>query len=163
MLKRISVIFLALAMAIMAGCSSGTQTTATVTQPSNLDILRQAEIAGKWTVVQTRINLISKLPVILKLSPGDTVDGYFFLEKGTNVDFQISGESVIYQAVSPSGASGNITSARFSFTASDKQGIAYTLTFTPVQKGEGKKITPDIFLELIYPKTGELFNLVGTK
>jgi hypothetical protein len=163
MAKRLSVVLLALLLVVMAGCSTGSQTTTTVAQPANLDVVRQAEIGGQWTVMQVRINLDSELPVLMKLAPGDLVEGYFYLEKGTDVDFQVSGVSQIYQEVSPFGASGNITSGRFSFTASQAQGIAYTLTFTPVVKTEGKKVTPVIFMELIYPKTGELFNPMGTK
>jgi hypothetical protein len=163
MFKRFFLVIIALALAVTAGCSSGGGTTAKVTQPANMDNLLQAEISGRWTVMQVRINLDSEFPVLLKLSPGDTVDGYFFLEKGTDIDFSITGESLIYQETSPTGASGNITSGRFSFTASQEQGIAYTMTFTPVVKAEGKKITPVIYLEFIYPKTGEVFNPVGTK
>lgn len=162
MFRRIFLIFTALALVVTAaGCSSGGATT--VTQPANMDNLLQAEVSGQWAVRQVRINLDSEFPVLLKLKPGDTVDGYFFLEKGTDIDFKVTGESLIYQETSPTGPSGNITSGRFSFTASQEQGIAYTLTFTPVVKKEGKMVTPVIFLELIYPKTGELFNPVGTK
>ena len=163
MFKRLSVVLLVLAMAVTVGCSSGGNSVATVTQPVNLDILRQAELANQWTVIQVRINLDAEFPVLLKLTPGDKVDGYFYLEKGTDIDFDITGESSIYKETSPTGASGNVTSGRFSFTASQEQGIAYTLTFTPAAKGEGKKVTPVIFLELIYPKTGQLFNPMGTK
>jgi hypothetical protein len=163
MFKRFSVVFLALILVVLAGCSSGGGNTTTVAAPVNLDIIQQAQIANQWTAMQVRINLDSEFPVLLKLTPGDTVDGYFFLEKGTDIDFAITGESLMYQETSPTGASGNITSGRFSFTASQEQGIAYTLTFSPVVKAEGKKVTPVIFLELIYPKTGELFNPMGTK
>jgi hypothetical protein len=163
MFKRLSLVIIALALAVTAGCSSGGQTATTSAQPANLDVVRQAEISGQWTVMQVRINLDSEFPVLLKLTPGDTVEGYFFLEKGTDIDFKVTGVSTIYQETSPAGTSGNITSGRFSFTASPEQGIAYTLTFTPVVKTEGKKVTPVIFMELIYPKTGELFNPMGTK
>ncbi len=163
MLKRVFFVFLVLALVIVSGCSTGGTATVTTTEPANMDVIQQFEISGQWTVTQVRINLVSGVPILLTLNPGDTVEGYFYLEKGTDIGFKVSGKSLIYQAVSPAGTSGNITSGRFSFTASEVQGIAYTLTFTPSATVTGKKVTPVIFLELIYPKTGELFNPMGTK
>ncbi len=163
MLKRLSVIILVLALVVAAGCSSGGNTTATPTQAANVDVIKQAEISAHWTVNQIRITLESGIPILLTLAPGDTVDGYYFLEKGTDIDFQISGKSVIYQSTPQTAGSSNITSDRFSFTASDAQGLAYTLKFTPVVKKDGKQTTPVVFLELIYPKTGGIFNPMGTK
>lgn len=163
MLKRLSVILLVLVIVIVTGCSGETPAATTTTQPANVDIIEEAHISSYWTVMQVRINLESGIPLLLTLAPGDKVDGYFFLEKGDDVDFQVSGKSMIYQSTPQSTGSANITSDRFSFTASDAQGIAYTLTFTPVVKKDAKKVTPVVFLELIYPSTGKIFNPMDTK
>jgi hypothetical protein len=163
MFKRFTIILLIIATLAIAGCSSGSGNTTTTTKSAGVEIVKQTVISGKWTMIQTRIDLNSNIPILLKLTPGDTVDGYFILEKGDNIDFQISGKSSIFQSTSQSAGSANITSDRFSFTASDAQGIAYTLTFTPKAKGTTKPVTPVVFLELIYPKTGEIFNPINTK
>jgi hypothetical protein len=163
MYKRLSIFILILALAMISGCSTGAKTAPTTAPPANLDLIKQAEISGKWAVKQVRINLESRIPILLTLAPGDTVDGYFFLEKGTDIDFEISGKSMIYQSISQTAGSSNITSDRFSFKATDAQGIAYSLTFKPVVNKDSKSITPVVFLELIYPSTGEIFNPMGTK
>jgi hypothetical protein len=163
MFKRLAIILVMLATLVITGCSSGSGGVTTATQSAGVDIIKQTIVSGKWTVIQARINLNSAIPILLKLAPGDTVDGYYFLEKGNNIDFQISGKSVIYQSTTQTAGSANVSSDRFSFTASDAQGIAYTLTFTPAEKDKTKKITPVVYLELIYPKTGEIFNPINTK
>lgn len=163
MFKRLTIILLIIGTLAVAGCSSGGGGTATPTKSAGVEIVKQAVISGKWTMIQTRIDLNSTIPILLKLAPGDTVDGYYFLEKGDSIDFQISGKSNIFQSSPQSAGSANITSDRFSFTASDSQGIAYTLTFTPRAKGAVKLVTPVVFVELIYPKSGEIFNPMGTK
>lgn len=162
MLKRLSAVLLVFTLLFVAGCSSGDTPATTTTQPANVDMLRRAEIGGQWSVVQLRINLVSGIPLMLKLNPGESVEGYFYLEKGIDVDFAVSGKTAIYQSVSPYGVSGNITSDRFSFVASDTQGIAYTLTFTPVIT-DSKSVTPVVFMEIIMPKDVQLFNPMGTE
>jgi len=120
------------------------------------------EIAGKWAVKQVEINLQSGISILLKLAPGDTVEGYYYLEKGNKVGFQISGNSLMYES-KPDVISGNVTSDRFSFTASADQGIAYTLKFIPGKEKDEKKVDTTVFLEIIYPVTGEVFDPMGTK
>jgi hypothetical protein len=162
MVKRIFVILSVLSLIVAAGCSSGNITTSTSAPPAGIKTIRLAEIAGAWTVRQIEINLESSTSVLLKLTEGDKVEGYFFLEKGIDIDFQILGESLIYRSRPVSG-SDNVTSDRFSFTATGDQGIAYTLKFSPVVKKDGKKVIPTVFLELIYPATGEVFDPMGVK
>ena len=167
MLSRFSImclLFIILLFAGLTSCNGGVNTAVqtTATPAADVDTVRQALISNQWEMSQIRINLNSSIPVLLKLNPGDRVDGFYFLEKGNNIDFQIAGKSVIYQSISQSPGSANISSDRFSFIASDAQGIAYTLTFTPAEKGSNKA-TPVVFLELIYPKAGEIFYPMGTK
>jgi len=148
---------------VASGCSSSTgNVTATPTQPAGIKEVRQAEIAHAWAMKQMEINLDSSTSVLLTLAEGAEVSGYFYLTRGNNIDFRISGKSLIYQST-PASVSSNITSDRFSFTASGAQGIAYTLKLIPNEKGEGKKITPSVFLEIIYPASGEIFVPMDTK
>lgn len=165
MLKRTGIILALIILIAAAGCSSKNDSPATTTstQAAGLKTARQAELAKTWVIRQVEINLESATSVLLKLENGSAVDGYFFLEKGFDVDFQISGQSVIYQSTAAGVGSANITSDRFSFTSTEDQGIAYTLKFTPVNVKDAKKVNPVIFLELIYPKTGEIFTPMDTK
>jgi len=166
MFKKIGILLAIVILVTAAGCSSG-NTTGTPTQPAGLKQIRQTEVAGQWAVNQMEINLDSNISILLKLAPGDKVDGYFYLEKGDGVNFQVSGKSLIYES-KPGTATSSILSDRFSFTASDAQGIAYSLKFTPVEKVSGtttaaKGATPVVFLEIIYPKSGDIFEPIGTK
>ena len=90
------------------------------------------------------------------------MDGYFYLEKGSDISFQIAGNSQIYESQPAGTKSDTITSDRFSFTASQAQGIAYFLTFNP---GSDTRVTNEdtVFLEIIYPATGSLSVPIGTK
>lgn len=163
MIKKILMVLALLIIAATAGCSSDTASTATPTQPANIKQVRQAELGKSWMMKQIEINLESATSVLLKLVPGSKVDGYFYLIKGTDIDFRVTGQSVVFESTVASAGSSNITSDRFSFTAGDTQGIAYTLKFTPVENKDVKKVTPVVFLELIYPATGEIFIPMETK
>jgi hypothetical protein len=162
MIKRVLFVIIASVLLTVAGCSSGGNPSATTSRPAGVDIVKDIVISNQYAVKQLRINLNSRIPILLKLTPGDKVDGYFYLENGNTIDFQISGKTLIYQSTVQTAGSANITSDRFSFTASDAQGLAYTLTFTPLPAGE-KPVTPVIFMELIYTRTGEIFYPMGTE
>jgi hypothetical protein len=109
---------------------------------------------------QLEINLNAEVPIVLKLKDGDKVDGYFYLESGDTVGFNISGNSIFYTS-KPDAETTRIASDRFSFTAAQEQGIAYSLTLSanPAARS-GDTI---VFLEIIYPVTGTLFVPIGTK
>jgi hypothetical protein len=163
MIKRIGIVLAAVLLLAASGCSSGAgSATSTSTQPAGIKEVRQADIGNIWTVTQLEVNLESTTSILFKLAPGAEVNGYFYLTKGNNVDFRVSGLSLIYQSV-PLSASANITSDRFSFTADSAQGIAYTLQLIPDEKAGGKKVTPTVFLEVIYPAAGEIFVPMETK
>jgi hypothetical protein len=163
MFKRLCVGLVLIMVLVASGCSSNKgNVTSTPTQPAGIKEVRQAEIAPSWKMKQLEINLESSTSILLKLKQGSEVSGYFYLTRGNNIDFRISGESVIYQS-QPASVSGNITSDRFSFKFSNEQGITYTLELIPDEKGEGKKIIPNVFLELIYPASGEIFVPMETK
>ena len=141
-----------LSLLFTLGCGN----TAEQTKPSSsisLETIRTAELASKWHMNQMRIEIGAndKSLLLLKLASGDEVDGYFFMEKGENVGFDITGNSLLYESKAQ-GALKQVTSDRFTFTASQAQGTTYTLTF---QNNADTKVT--IFLDLIYPATGSIY------
>ena len=163
MIRRLCVILVTIVVLVASGCSSSTgNVTTTPTQPAGIKEIRQAQIAQAWTMRQLEINLESSTSILLKLAQGSDVSGYFYLTRGNNIDFRISGESLVYQS-QPVSVSGNITSDRFSFKSSAQQGITYTLELLPDEKGTGKKVVPSVFLEIIYPASGEIFVPMETK
>jgi hypothetical protein len=131
------------------GCTSSNSTT--TKQPASIEYIREAKIATNWQMKQIQLNFTNDMSITVELAAGDKVDGYFYVVNGGTISFTISGISQIYS--SPSGT----TSDRFSFTASQDQGIDYKLKFT-VGSGEA-----NVFVELIYPATGEVLVPIGTK
>jgi len=117
------------------------------------DIVRTAQLGEQWQMTQMRVHVAAgeESLVLLRLAHGDKVDGYFYLEEGEDIRFQIAGDSMIYQSQPPTGGD-KITADRFSFTADPSQGSTYTLTFTnPTDTDEM------VFLEVIHPLSGSLF------
>lgn len=161
MLKKIIGILVVLSLIGIAGCSSGSKSS-TAAQPATVKIVREAEIASNWTLKQMEINSAAEITLVLTLANGDKVDGFYYLEKGTDTAFKVSGNSLIYESKSTDIKAG-ITSDRFSFTASQAQGIAYTLTLNAGADTSKEKNSTTIFLEIIYPSTGSLYVPIGTK
>jgi hypothetical protein len=160
MLKKILCVIAAVAILGLTGCdlvSKATETTTTV--PASVTKIREAEIGKVWKLRQMEIDLKTAVSIVLTLKDGDKVDGYFYLVKGDSVGFKITGTSLIYVSQPPDATTTAITSDRFSFTAAQGQGTAYTLTFSPAGKDAGMTL----FLELVYPTTGSLFVPFGTK
>lgn len=120
--------------------------------PAGPDIVRRAKLGENWQMDQMRVHIGAgdESVVLLKLSAGDKVDGYFYIEKGEDVDFQITGNSLVYEPDKEGAAI--ITSERFSFVATRSQGNTYTFTFrNPTDDDE------IVFVEVIYPIDGSLF------
>lgn len=156
-LKIVLVIMVVVLVAVFPGCSQ----ISDLTQPSSQeapDVVRGAELGGKWWMDQLRVNIDAgdELLVLLRLDPGDKVDGYFYVEKGESINFQIIGDSLIYESLPQyMEDSLKITSDRFSFVATQTQGSTYTLTLrNPGDEGQTKV---RVFLEVIYPIGGSLF------
>jgi len=156
MIKKSLIAAVLLSLVGVLGCTSA----ATTKTPASVKSIREAEIATAWTMQQMEISVKSEVTIILNLANGDKVDGYFYIESGTSINFTITGNSLIYQ--SPVTAQGT-QSDRFSFTAGLAQGVAYTLRFTPMANGTQQPADSTIFLELIYPATGEIYVPFGTK
>jgi hypothetical protein len=161
MLRKILCLILALSLICVAGCSlvSKAQVTSTTT-PASVRTVREATISKIWMIKQLEIDLNTEVPIVLKLKEGDKVDGYFYLEKGTNIGFNVSGSSLIYTS-KPDAETTRVASDRFSFTANQAQGIAYTLAFSANPGAKNGETT--VFLEIIYPVTGTLLVPIGTK
>lgn len=139
-------------LAVMSGCSQISS------PPKSPDIVREAELGEEWRMDQMIVNISAddESLVLLRLDYGDKVDGYFYVEKGSAINFQIAGNFLIYKSRAKDDEdSSKVTSDRFSFRASQEQGNTYTLTFrNPAESGQ---IKATVFLELIYPVGGSLF------
>lgn len=149
-------------MIASAGCSSKTTKTENET-PASLKIIREAKIGTLWEMKQVEISLDTEFTLDIKLSNGSKVDGYFYIEKGNTIDFQISGNSIIYESTPPDIKNDTIISDRFSFTASQAQGNAYYLTFKVTPPAGTAKTKQTVFVEIIYPTEGSVFVPIGTK
>ena len=134
MRRRLFFIVLSIVSTVVltAGCSSseGSSSTPKPTQ----EILRKSSIGADWQMYQIRLIIPhgTSYPVVLKMAEGDKVDGYFYLEKGSNVDFGINADTPLYH--STPNASGIVSSDRFSFNASREQGSTYTLQFSSTRQ-----------------------------
>lgn len=164
MIKKLLYVIAAISLLFTTGCTLIEKATETsTTPPASVRNIREAEIAKVWKIRQMEVNLESDVSMVLTLKNGDKVEGYFYLLKGDNINFSIAGTSPIYTSRPPDATTTRVTSDRFSFTANQGQGVAYTLTLSPVASTNGKNSETTVFLELIYPVTGSLFVPIGTK
>ena len=155
MSRRISftVMSVILLLTLVTGCSSLPGSAAKLKH----EILRKSVLGNEWQMYQIRLTLPSgaEYPVLLKLADGDKADGYFYLEKGTNVDFSVNADSEIYKSTNvSSGSTQGVSSDRFSFTASKSEGSTYSLQFSNPPNLNQPVV---IFLNVIYPVNGELY------
>ena len=161
-LKIVFTIIVPLLPVAICGCSQISELTQGSSSKSP-DIVRGAELGGEWRMDQLIVNLEAddESLILLRLDYGDKVDGYFYVEKGNDINFQITGNSLIYEANTEDKDSSKVDSDRFSFRASQEQGNTYTLTFrNPAESGQTKAT---IFLEVIYPAGGSLFMPIEKK
>jgi hypothetical protein len=164
MVKKILCLIIALLIIGVTGCDlvSKAQSTDT-TIPSSVKAVREAKIGQTQAMKQMEIDLESEVSVIVKLSQGNTLDGFFYLEKGESVSFTITGTTAMYISPATDTKTGYVTSDRFAFTATDAQGLYYTLTFKPIADVNDKVADTVVFLELVYPVTGLITVPLGTK
>ena len=127
-------------------------------------VVRSATLESEWAMKQVELKMGAdeEIEILLKLSAGDEVDGYFYLESGTIYGFDITGNSSLYMIKQETGEDG-VSSGRFSFTATEDEGTTYTLMFSTRGDEAEVKTSKTIFLEIIYPKNGSLFIPVQTE
>ncbi|MFC1981042.1 hypothetical protein ACFLVN_02210 [Chloroflexota bacterium] len=163
MVKGIFSAVVALSLLLFSGCAEISDLTGGLTDKSSSaspKILREAELGSKWQVTQMEIEVGEgdELSILLKLDDGDEVDGYFYMEKGGRISFQIIGDSLIYESESEdTPPSREIDSDRFSFVASQAQGTTYTLTFR--NSGDSGNVPGKavVFLEVVFPAGKSIF------
>ena len=163
MLKRIIIAIMLLSLVFAIGCEEISSLTGGQTQTSsgqNLKILKAVELGSEWEMKQMnfKVGADEEVLILLKLSAGDKVDGYFYLEKGEATGFSITGKNLLYKSAIPVGAdSKGITSDRFSFAATQVEGDTYTLTFRNPTDDDAPQTTVSVFLEVIYPVSGSVY------
>jgi hypothetical protein len=161
MFKKVLIIAALLSLVGAFGCSISSK-TGTESSTASVKPIREAEIASQWAMKQIEINLEAETSIMFKLAAGDKVDGYFYLIKGDGISFSILGNSLIYESKAADAKAPGVASDRFSFTASQAQGIAYTLKLDFVNGDSKEKTGVTVFLEFIYPASGEVFVPMGT-
>ncbi len=155
MLKKLFIVAALTAILLVSGCSNIPSIPGAASTPS-YTIVRKSEVSdGKWQMYQLRIELgkEEELPILLKLADGDKVDGYFYVEKGGDLDVRIDAKSQIYKLNEP--AKAEEVSDRFSFTAAQAQGNMYIITLSNTSSSDKDRVTT--FLELVYPASGSIF------
>lgn len=160
MIKKIIIAIVMLSLLFTVGCQQIQELRGGTSSATTPEVVRTAKLGTEWQMNQMRFDVEAggELAVLLKLASGDKVDGYFYLEEGKDFAFDIAGNSLIYE-VKPQLVtdSERVTSDRFSFTASQEQGLTYSLNFrnTADEDDTQKKIA--VFLEIIYPATGSIY------
>lgn len=152
-MKRIVIAILILSLVAIPGCeeiSRLTQEPTSTSSPPNLKILKAEELGSAWEMKQIIFDVGTgdEVAILLKLSDGDKVDGFFYLEKGEDIDFRITGKGLLYQSE---------VQDRFSFVANPAQGDTYTLTFHNPADDDDQPTKVTIFLEVIYPISGSIY------
>lgn len=159
MIKSLVAVIMVLSLIFISGCSEIAGPFQTV-PPAAPEIIRKAELGSEWQMNQMRFELGvgNELSILLRLAAGDIVDGYFYLEKGNNIGFQITGDSLIYRSETEGAAvSERVSSDRFTFVAGEAQGTTYTLVFSNTADNGTQRMKATVFLEIIYPLTGAVF------
>ncbi len=158
-MRKLFVVLIMIPILVLAGC---TVLNGGSKQPAP-KILRQTQIAGKYSVYQVEVTLKAgaELPLIIQMKDGDKADGYFYVEKGENsIGFTISGISQVYQSDMKNIPTGQPASDRFSFTATQAQGLSYTLTLKNTSS-VNQNTSSTIFLEVIYAGNAPLYSPMG--
>ncbi|MFC1916465.1 hypothetical protein ACFLW4_07280 [Chloroflexota bacterium] len=153
MIKRIIIAIMLLPLVSILGCEEITRLTQEPIQmstPPKLKILKSVELGSEWEMKQISfgIGADDEVAILLKLSEGDKVDGYFYLEKGDSIEFSITGKTLVDKSE---------VQDRFSFVASQAQGDTYTLTFHNPADDDDQPAMVAVFLEVIYPVDGSIY------
>lgn len=155
MVKKTIVAVMILSLVSILGCKELSGLTQEGTQTSsNLKILKAVELGSEWEMRQMsfKVGAGNEVLILLKLSDGDKIDGYFYLEKGDDIDFRITGKTLLYRSTGR-----EVASDRFSLVASQEQGDTYTLAFLNAAGDEERQTAVNVFLGVIYPLSGSVF------
>jgi hypothetical protein len=149
---------LLLSLVSTLGCEEISRLTGEGTQATssaNLKIPKSVQLGSEWVMKQIdfKVGAGDEVMILLKLSADDKVDGYFYLEQGDEVDFNITGKTSIYTSEAP----GKVSSDRFSFVASEAQGDTYTLVFQNPADDDDRQSSVTVILEVIYPVSGSVY------
>jgi hypothetical protein len=160
MIKGIITAIVMLSLLFTVGCKQIEELRGGTSSATTPEVVRTAKLGADWQMSQMKFDVEAggELSILLELTTGDKVDGYFYLEKGEDVAFDIAGNSLFYEMQPQStGDSDSAISDRFSFTASQEQGLSYALNFhnTADEDDTQKKIT--VFLEIIFPADGSIY------
>jgi hypothetical protein len=151
--KAIIAILLPALLLPLLGCkeiSELTQGVSTSSSQASLKIEKSVELGSAWKMKQISFKVAAgqEVHILLKLSDGDKVDGFFYLEKGDTIDFSITGKTQLYRSAAAN---------RFSYTASQAQGDTYTLLFGNTAGKDDSQKSTTVFLEVLYPLKGEIY------
>jgi hypothetical protein len=137
----------------MASISCSNMNIFSKSDTATTKILRNEKLASDWQMYQLEITIPcgKEMPIILELANGDKVDGYYYVESGdTNIGFQITANSKIYESNLTNSPAETPVSDRFSFTASQVQGLYYVMCLNN-KSDDAAKTKSTVFLEMIYP------------
>ena len=168
MARKIVIALMVLALLSTTGCDELSSLTQGTTQPSsaNLKILKAVELGSEWEMKQMSLRVAAggEVAILMKLSEGNEVDGYYYLEKGSDIDFIITAKELVYRSpVRPNEDDEKPDSDRFSFVASEADGDTYTLTFRNPADDEESSADASVYLEVIYPVSASLYMPVADK
>ncbi|MCH8864748.1 MAG: emp24/gp25L/p24 family protein [Chloroflexi bacterium] len=168
MARKIVIVLMVLSLLSVTGCEELSSLTQGTTQSSsaNLKIIKALELGSGWEMKQISFRLApgDEMAILMKLSDEDEVDGYYYLEKGGDIDFIITAKELVYRSPVRSGKDDEKPdSDRFSFVASEAAGDTYTLTFRNPAGDEESSVDATIYLEVIYPVSASLYVPVADK
>jgi hypothetical protein len=158
-------IILMFVLLLTVGCGGSSETSTTPEREYEIvKVIKVDSQSAEWQIYQLQLKIEGggKFTIDLNLADGAMVEGYYKLEKpteGGNVGFQIrAGTSVIYTST-------QITSDKFSFTASPTYGTSYRLVFEnnlPDVKSK-ETIYAEISYQLKTPGEDSIFIPLNTK
>ncbi len=168
MAGKIVLVLMVLSLLSVTGCDELSILTQGTTPSSSADlkIIKAVELGEGWEMKQLSFKVAAgdEMAILMKLSDENEVDGYYYLEKGGDIDFIITAKELVYRSpVRPNEDDEKPDSDRFSFVASEADGDTYTLTFRNPADDEESSADASVYLEVIYPVSASLYMPVADK